>query len=480
MPARPSQEWLAFLATSLGGSRRTFWRVPAVLGLALLTGWLLVPASHGFAEMVLGGWNGFWVLAGILLFRPARRGSWIVFGLGLMTIGIGTTGMEGAPILGIGLPSPNIFELLLVIGNGLQLVGLAGIVRSRGGTDRWGLVDIAVVLLAVLLIAWFGIVSPALSQGHLPLPLLGLLFVNVGTAIAFLGFCVRMFQGASRRPPSFWYLTAAMVAVLFSNAAFPFLIVHNAYTLTGPSDIGWVLAGILWPLAALHPSMSHLAESSSDGSTFRVKPERIVAMATAALIAPAIVIARANESLPGDLVIVGAGSIAMFVLVMARLLQALHQLDRSMTARDRVEAELRDIALRNTPTGLANRSMLRCSSRSPTRTNPSASPSCTATSTTSSRSTTPTAMTSATTFSSSRRLESSDPCNLAISPSDSVRRIRLDPARHRQHGGSHDRGGPPIGRDPRAIRDRRSAGADEPEHRCRPQRFDRRQGRHPA
>ena len=65
-----------------------------------------------------------------------------------------------------------------------------------------------------------------------------------------------------RKRPSFYLLSASIVALLVTDFVYGLLTLNGTYTHQLSLDIGWIAFYLLWGAAALHPSMRELDRPS--------------------------------------------------------------------------------------------------------------------------------------------------------------------------------------------------------------------------
>lgn len=331
------------------------WRLVAVGAGLLLVVWVLAPMP---GRAVIGS---LFLLApavaipiGLRLHHPQRTGAWLTLALGVAIVAI-------AGILFVVVTATGQFAaigwvvLLLIVGMVPRLVGFVRLVQGRGSVDRGSVVDIAVVALAASLLIWFGLIDPIAIPAHVAADPSSL--VTSGLDIVLFTLTLRLLLSPGRRQAAFWLLVVGSGLLLFGDLGKIYLADIGAYSPAGLTDLGWNLGHMAWAIAALHPSMVHLAESAPAASPLRVRPLRVVAMAGAVLVAPALLFVAIAADAHDDMVVISAAAALMSVLVILRLSDTLVGLDRSLNARDLLEVELRDQALRDPMTGAANRTM---------------------------------------------------------------------------------------------------------------------------
>jgi diguanylate cyclase (GGDEF)-like protein len=163
----------------------------------------------------------------------------------------------------------------------------------------------------------------------------------------------RLLLTTSLRATTYRLVFAAVSCLLFVDTTWG-VINHEGWEVGAWSSKGLQIVALaayaLVALAAAHPSAR--VEPHSDGDrAARLRPSMLAALTIAALAAPAILIVQASTGEVTDGLSVAVGSVVLFLLVIARMAGLLGQVERQA-------AQLRDLALVDELTGLANRRAL--------------------------------------------------------------------------------------------------------------------------
>jgi signal transduction histidine kinase/CheY-like chemotaxis protein len=321
------------------GTRDRFWLIVLAVGAVGIVAWLAGPAPlRAFLEAPFHLLPPIAIPVGIYLFRPARPGAWSLMGLGLGAIATAALAFTFAGATSIALPRPSVIDAVLLGGIVLLIAGFARLIRSRGRIDPWSAVDIAIVVVAFALVAWFVIIDPLTGQALNPANIT-IVLVYPSLILILLTVALRLLLGPGSRPASFWFAISAILATLVSNLALAVLASRGQFVQGSPWELGWLVAGLAWAGAALHPSMVGLTESALNLQPVRVRPARILAMAAAALLAPAILLLDRDAG-DVDRLVIGLAAAVLIGLVIARLWRAVSELDRNLRDRERLEQEL--------------------------------------------------------------------------------------------------------------------------------------------
>lgn len=194
----------------------------------------------------------------------------------------------------------------------LVVVGLILLIRHRTpGRDLASLLDAGTVAVAAGLLSWLYLIGP---QTRADSPMLVKL-ASVGYPVmdlAMFAVALRLLLGPGRRPVSFLFLAANLLAILTADTLYVLQQLDGTYGTGNFLDAIWLGGNLCLGVAALHPTVAHVADRASDDR--RLSPLRLILLAGATLIAPAILIVRDQ-----DVPVIAAACAVLFLLVVARL-----------------------------------------------------------------------------------------------------------------------------------------------------------------
>lgn len=134
------------------------------------------------------------------------------------------------------------------------------------------------------------------------------------------------------------------------------MVLTNGYMTGDVVDYGWLIAFVLLGAAALEPSMRTLAEPAPE-QPHQMTGQRIVLLAAASLLAPAVLIIQYLRSAPIDVPVIAGGTMLLFALSLVHMHGLLRQLRQALDAQQQVEQQLTFQALHDPLTGLPNRTL---------------------------------------------------------------------------------------------------------------------------
>ncbi|MFF5296327.1 putative bifunctional diguanylate cyclase/phosphodiesterase [Paractinoplanes globisporus] len=298
------------------------------------------PGSHLYTWAAIGYSSAAMVLLGVRLNKPERRLPWYLIAVALVFFTSGDSLYNLVLALGRTPAFPGPADVLYLLVYPLLTGALLVLVRSRSGGagNRAALLDALVPTVGLGLLSWIYWIAPFTRSADLSL--LEKL-VSVGYPLGdvlVLAMTLRMITTPGRRPRALAAIGIAMVGLLISDILYGQSQLNSDWSLGGPVDLGWIVFYATMGYTALMPSMRKLTSAARRGTTDG--PQRIIWMASAALIAPAVLYLEwinADESARASImdapVIAGAAAL-MFVLVLARV-NGLALAQRRARARER-------------------------------------------------------------------------------------------------------------------------------------------------
>ncbi len=160
--------------------------------------------------------------------------------------------------------------------------------RRSPGRDTLGLLDASILATGLGLVVWVFLVIPNASDSSEPL--IGRL-VAVGYPVmdvVLLGVAMRLVTTRGQRPVSFLLLVAGTLCMFGADVAYSLQSLYGTYTAGGWLDMCWPASHALLAASALHPSARLLMLPLPDESSPGLTQGRLVAMAGATLLAPAV------------------------------------------------------------------------------------------------------------------------------------------------------------------------------------------------
>ncbi|MCW2503789.1 MAG: Signaling protein ykoW [Actinomycetia bacterium] len=236
----------------------------AVVLFLLAAAYYLVPPGLGplLVSVALTLLPALAMVAGIVLYRPARRAAWILLALAQVPAAVQTLLLVGQEQLlhqQVALPSPA--DALGVVNYVFPIAALAVAVRNRTPQrDIAGLLDALIVTVSLGALSWVFIVAPGVH--HTDLTVLGKAAAVAVPAmdVLLLAILARLLLGGGERTPSYSLLTGAMILLLISDTVVSVERINGVWSSRDPIAFGYALYGLFLGASALHPSMARLSD----------------------------------------------------------------------------------------------------------------------------------------------------------------------------------------------------------------------------
>ncbi len=298
-----------------------------------LTGlYLFAPALSGSGPLfnALGLSGVIAIVAGIRLNKPRAQAAWWLFAAGQFLFVCGDLYTYSYPkLFGADVGFPSVGDALYLAVYPVLMAGFVILIRRRNPRpDRAALIDALILTIGFALLSWVFLIAPNV---HLS----GLSWLAKGVSVAYpigdvllLAAVIRLAVDSGKRTPAFWLLVSSVVCLMATDSAYNYALLKNTFHHQLSFDAGWILYYLLWGAAALHPSMRTLEEPASHPRA-RLTPVRLVLLASACLIAPAIHFAESLHN--PDVVVLIVASALLFLLVVARMAGLVRQEERAVS-----------------------------------------------------------------------------------------------------------------------------------------------------
>ncbi|GGV58968.1 putative bifunctional diguanylate cyclase/phosphodiesterase [Streptomyces massasporeus] len=318
-----------------GGPAR---RLPAgyVAAAGLLTvAYLSVPVLRTPLWALVGLAGAAAVLTGVRVHHPPRPRPWLFLAAGLLAFTAGGTFAQAQETyFSAPHPFPSWADACHLAVYPLFALGLSGLLRYRWtGRDLPGLLDGLVITGGLALPVWVYLVQPlARAEGltwqqraiSAACPLGGILVLAL--LVRLLSRCPS--PGTNRAAQ---LLTLGALTLLGFDIALGVLRFNGSWQAGPLLDIGGIVFCTAWGLAALHPSMARLTAPDSPPQSLLPPRPRLLLLATATLVPPAILAHEESDGLDYDATVLAAFSGALFLLVIVRLALMVVAHRRAMT-----------------------------------------------------------------------------------------------------------------------------------------------------
>ena len=262
------------------------------------------------------------VVAGIGAHRPADRLPWYLIATALLALGTGDSLLY--------TPLRDLADVCFLGAYVALTVALLRLVRRRShGRDVPALLDALVVTIGLGVVSWQFLMVPYARDPALSLDQKLTSVLLPLADVVLLAVLVRLWSGGGQRPAAYWLLGLAVVALLAADTAFGVVTLQGPFLPGTPIDAGYIVFLLGCGAAALHPSMAAVAVPSPPAAPRRPR-WRLVLLGGAAILAPTVQMLEWMRGRPIEVPVVAAGSIVMFLLIVART----QGLTREVTVQD--------------------------------------------------------------------------------------------------------------------------------------------------
>jgi signal transduction histidine kinase len=301
------------------------WRGVLVGGLVAAAVYFLLPNAERLAaasSAVLHYAAAAAVVTGIRINRPADRWPWYLIAIALLALGTGDSLLYS--------PLRELADVCFFGAYVALTVALLRLVRSRSrGRDVPALLDALVVTIGLGVVSWQFLMVPYARDPALSLDQKLTSILLPLADVVLLAVLTRLWSGGGQRPAAYWLLVLSVVALLAADTAFGVVSLQGPLFPGTPIDAGFIGFLLGCAAAALHPSMAAVAVPGAPAAPRRPR-WRLVLLGGAAVLAPTVQMLEWARGRPIEVPVVAAGSIVMFLLIVART----QGLTREVTVQD--------------------------------------------------------------------------------------------------------------------------------------------------
>jgi diguanylate cyclase (GGDEF)-like protein/PAS domain S-box-containing protein len=234
------------------------------------------------------------------------------------------------------IPFPSFIDVIYITMYPVLAVGLLLLARARvPGGNRASLLDSLTITFAVGLLSWTFLIGPTVRAPGDMLVRLTAAAYPLGD-ILVLAMLAHLWSAGGLRNTAGRLLAIGAVGTLVADSIYGLANLHTGWNWQdgNPIDLGWIIFYSCWGAAALHPSMRALSEPRAAAPP-RTSRARLMLLAGASLIAPAILFAESALGRPVDAGVIAVVAAIMFLLVLMRMAGLVQDHQQAVT-RERV------------------------------------------------------------------------------------------------------------------------------------------------
>jgi signal transduction histidine kinase len=233
-------------------------------------------------------------------------------------------------------PFPSSADVVYLAGYPVLAVALLLLIRGRSPRGDWAsLIDATVIAVGSGLLVWAFLVEPHVHDNSLSLVERLVSIAYPAGDLLLIALAARFAVTPGRRTASFRALLGALVLVLYADAVFAALDLFLGYDGASPADGGYLLSYVLFAVAVLHPSMRDLPQSSGQDAQ-RLSRGRLLALAAASLMAPAVLVVQHFTSSEIEPLVVAGSATVLFLLVVTRMAGLVRTVERAQAERGKL------------------------------------------------------------------------------------------------------------------------------------------------
>jgi diguanylate cyclase (GGDEF)-like protein/PAS domain S-box-containing protein len=260
------------------------------------------------------------IVAGVRIYRPARKVSWLLLAAANLSFVAGQVSfLVATQILHRPTPFPSYADVLYLATYPLYAAGLTIFIWARTPDgDRRSVIDALTLTVGLALVSWMYLILPYVHNPQLSwLQKIVAIAYPLGDVLV-LAMLARLLAPGTGRSGAVQLLTLGSVAMLVSDSWYGILVLYSSFHNGTIVDLGWAVFYGAWGAAALDPTMAELTKPASQQQPQASRPRLIVLM-LASLIAPAVLFIQSLRHRNYDDGVIAVFSAVLFLLVISRL-----------------------------------------------------------------------------------------------------------------------------------------------------------------
>jgi diguanylate cyclase (GGDEF)-like protein/PAS domain S-box-containing protein len=319
----------------------------------LLIAYLLTSAAAILCYELVPFWQMLWwgvlgaasvaaVVGGVLRYRPRPGLPWLLVAGSLLVEAVGDLVYQalGGSVGGSG-PFPSAADAVYLSSYPLAFLALLGFVRrDTREYSRGTLLDTLIVAVGLGALSWSLFIVPSTHLPQQSTLAKAILIAYLLGDVLVLALALQLPLAGRLHSIPVHLLMLGALGTLYSDAYFALTEVHPSWPSAPGEFIGYAVFYVTWGAAALFPSMAQVVNPLDSRPWALLAPRTwSILLCSAALISPVLLLIDAYQSTPRDTQVLVGCCIAVFLLVFARLIQAV-RVWRTTSLRRETEAYL--------------------------------------------------------------------------------------------------------------------------------------------
>jgi signal transduction histidine kinase len=233
-------------------------------------------------------------------------------------------------------PFPSPADAVYLAGYPFLAAALLLLIRGRSPRGDWAsLIDATVIAVGTGLLVWVFLVEPSVRDRSLSLVERLVSIAYPACDVLLIALAARFAVTPGRRTTAFRALLGGLLLQLYADALFTALDLFKGYDGVSPADGGYLLSYVLFAVAVLHPSMRDLPQSAGRGVE-RLSHGRLVALAAASLMAPAVLVVQRLTGPEVEPLVIASSAAVLFLLVVTRMAGLVRTVEQAQAERGRL------------------------------------------------------------------------------------------------------------------------------------------------
>lgn len=267
------------------------------------------------------------VLVGVRINQPETPLIWRLIGVGLLLNAVGEALWYFYEFVLDTEPFPSLADAFYLGAYPPLAAGLICLMKTHStANNRAALIDAAIVSVAVGLLTWVLVMSPYSRDPSLSFAELSISLAYPLAAMLLLAIAVRLLLSPGAGTTAYRLLMCGLVFLLVTDLLYARMVLEGTYGQSEPVAAGWLVCYVAFALAALHPSMRGFSGIQSERRERPLTIIRLMLLAAVSLVAPGILALQAARGGHIDVTVIVGASVALFLLLVARL----HDLIRAL------------------------------------------------------------------------------------------------------------------------------------------------------